>query len=216
MSVRTYQLGLQVENMKRLLSESVMSHGDQLVIVDVQPEYEQGFGFASHEFAESLNEFHEAGINILILYNGEDTLGMISESDYRDWLVENGCEIAYDLRMYDKGYAFFRYCMDEGIEEEEIVALVKHMIANDVNDSRDQDERFWQDFVDANGHQHIRDLMEFSDDCINIPDLMDVLQSSVRSGAYLTGGGLQECFKEVEIAMQVLNKPYKVYTKYTY
>ena len=32
----------------------------------------------------------------------------------------------------------------------------------------------------------------------------------------LTGGGINECLKEVEIALLALDKPYNVLTQYTY
>lgn len=216
MSVRTYKLALQLESMRRLLKEErVVEH---LLVVDVQPEYENAFGFSVDEFCTVMDELHDRGTRLTILYNGEDTLGMISEQDYRMWLLDNGMseDLAFSISMYDKGYAFFRYCIDEGIDEGQIVQLVKEMMAMDVNDSRDLDEQFWTTFVERHGHKDIRELMEFSDDCISIPDLMDELRSQVSSGVYLTGGGLQECFKEVEIALQALDISYKVYTKFTY
>ena len=49
---------------------------------------------------------------------------------------------------------------------------------------------------------------------INIPDLMDFLKRY--SNIVLTGGGINECLKEVEIALNSLDKPYKVLTQYTY
>lgn len=207
MSVRTYKLALQLESMRRLLKEEqVVNH---LLVVDIQPEYEDAFGFDVSEFCSVMDELHNRGTRLSILYNGADTLGMISENDYRMWLLDNGMseDLAFGVSMYDKGYAFFRYCMDEGIDEDQIVQLVKEMISMDINDSRDLDEEFWTTFVE---------LMEFSDDCISIPDLMDELRSQVSSGVYLTGGGLQECFKEVEIALQALDISYNVYTKFTY
>ena len=32
----------------------------------------------------------------------------------------------------------------------------------------------------------------------------------------LTGGGVNECLKEVEIALKALEKPYKILNKFTY
>jgi hypothetical protein len=156
--------------------------------------------------------------SITFLYNGKE-LGMVSENDYKYWLIENGLkERNLDaIRFYDKGYAFFRYCMDEGIEEQEIVNLVKYMIKNNINDSRDIDEEMWQGFMSEYGYDssEIRDLLEPADDCINIPDLMDYLQK-YSGKIIICGGGINECFKEVEIALSALGKPYNVLTEYTY
>ena len=154
--------------------------------------------------------------NLTFFYNGYDSLGMISESDYKWWWIENGLEdyIVDQAIFYDKGYAFFRYCIDEGIEDEQIVNLIKYMIEKNVNDSRDLDKEFWNEYVERFGDENIRELLEFAGDSLNIPDLMDELRNY--SGIVLCGGGVDECLKEVEIALQALDKPFNVLTKYTY
>ena len=59
------------------------------------------------------------------------------------------------------------------------------------------------------------ELLEFSDDMINIPDLMDFL-TDIRGDITLIGGGVDECLKEVIIALDALDKPYNVDHKWTY
>lgn len=137
---------------------------------------------------------------------------MVSESEYKDWLYELGIEeeVIENSVFYDKGYAFFRYCMDSGISDNEIVSLVRFMIENGINDSREITEEMWELVTDRD----IKELMQYSDDMINIPDLMDFL--SGYNNIKLLGGGIQECLKEVEISLMVLNKPYKIIKKYTY
>lgn len=107
--------------------------------------------------------------------------------------------------------------MDNSIEEDDIVSLVQFMVNNDINDSLDMDSEKWDSFMSENNldQSDARDLMENFDDSINIPDLMDYLK---RFGGkiILTGGGINECLKEVEIAFQALNKPYDVLTQYLY
>jgi hypothetical protein len=168
------------------------------------------------ELFEYINtHIHELS-DLTFLYNGEDTMGMVSEHEYRDWLVENGLDedIAYGARLYDKGYAFFRNCMDRGGDDEELVNLVKFMRDNDINDSRELDKKFWKAFVKQYGSKNIRELMEDSEDCINIPDLMDFLGSY--NNVVLVGGGINECLKEVELAMDALDKNYDTWHKFTY
>lgn len=192
-------------------------NGKHLIVVDIQPEYASYFGNSFlREFINFLNENYESMAALTFLYNGEDTLGMVSEYDYKVWWVENGLEehIIDSSTFYDKGYAFFRYCMDEGIDDEQIVNLVKYMVEKGVNDSRDLDEEFWNEFVEKFGNQDIRDLLETSGDMINIPDLMDFLRNY--RGIVLCGGGINECLKEVEIALQALDKQFNVLTKFTY
>jgi hypothetical protein len=141
---------------------------------------------------------------------------MVSEYDYREWLVENGLDedIAYEARLYDKGYAFFRNCMDNNGDEQGLINLVKFMRDNNINDSMELDQDFWESFVDQYGNEDIKELMEGSDDSINIPDLMDFLDSF--NNIVLVGGGIDQCLKEVEIAMDALEKNYDTWYDFTY
>ena len=193
--------------------------GANLITVDVQPEYQDYLSFNLQNYLQFLNENMENLNSLTFLYNGKDTLGMVSEQDFQYWLIENGFEEEnlYDARYYDKGYAFFRYCMDEGIDDDEIVSLIQFMIRHNINDSRDIDEQMWIDFMtETNADQSdVKDLLEIADDMINIPDLMDFLKN-YGGKIILTGGGINECLKEVEIALMVLKKPYNVLTQYTY
>ena len=62
--------------------------------------------------------------------------------------------------------------------------------------------------------EHLRELLEFADDCIYIPDLMDYLKKY--NDVFLCGGGLEECLKEVEIALLALEKPFNILSEFTY
>lgn len=106
--------------------------------------------------------------------------------------------------------------MDSGIPEEDVVDLVKYMVSKNINDSRDIDEEMWDDFMETTGHSlgDVRELLEFADDMINIPDLMDFLKNY--SNIVLTGGGINECLKEVEIALLSMDKSYQILDRYTY
>lgn len=199
---------------EQVLKEDVS--GKHLVVVDVQPEYQDYIGGMTHSLIEYINENYQSMSNLTFLYNGADTLGMIDEHEYKMWWLQNGLDedILYEANFYDKGYAFFRYCMDEGIDDEQISNLVKYMIEKGVNDSRELDEEFWNEFVQRFGNEDIRELIEFSDDCISIPDLMDELSNY--NNIVLCGGGINECLKEVEIALDALDKPYQTFSKFTY
>jgi len=198
---------------EQALTEGVS--GKHLVVVDVQPEYESGFGGLSSDLAEFINENIRSLDRLTFLYNGPE-LGMIEESEYKMWWYEQGLkeEIAFDTDYYDKGYAFFRYCMDEGIDEEAISNLVRYMISKDVHDSRDLEVEFWNGFINKYGDEDIRDLVEFSDDAIHIPDLIDELKTY--GNIVICGGGVNECLKEVEIALNALGKPYQMLDRFTY
>ncbi len=199
---------------EQVLNESVS--GKHFVVVDIQPEYQDSFGGMGEDIAQFINENYQHMNGLTFFYNGADTLGMIDEASYQHWWLEMGLdeEILYSATFYDKGYAFFRYCMDEGIDEDQIVHLVQYMIEKGVHDSRELGEEFWKGFIGRYGSEDIRELMEFSDDCLWIPDLMDELKGY--SNIVICGGGINECLKEVEIALDALEKPYQTYSEFTY
>ena len=188
--------------------------GKTIISVDIQPEYSKYINFDLNNWVNMLNQ-HD-GI-IVFLYNGYDTLGMVNEDDYKMWLYDLGVdeELIYSKAIfYDKGYAFFRYCMDNDIDDDDIVGLIKMMIEHNVNDTRELDKEFWDEFIENYGSDNVRELLEFADDCINIPDLMDFLTRF--SNILICGGGQNECLKEVEIALMALNKPYDTMDSFVY
>lgn len=202
-----------IENSEiNLISNSI------LISVDIQPAYENAFTFDIYSFIKYLNNNANELKSLIFLFNGPD-LGYSDENEYKYWLIENGLneEIINDAIFYDKGYAFFRYCLDEGIDDDELVDLIKFMISHKINDSRDINEEMWNEFMlEYNYNQsEIRDLLEIADDMINIPDLMEFLQKFTGK-LILCGGGINECLKEVEIALMALNKNYNILTKFTY
>lgn len=189
--------------------------GKTLVNVDIQQEYQSYFTFKTVDWSRFLTKNWEAN-NIVFLYNGE-SMGMTSEGGYQDWLLNYiDYELLDQATFYDKGYAFFRYCMDEGIDDEATVDLIKYMVKHNINDSRDINEDMWNQFMQETGHtrQDVRDLLEPADDMIHVPDLMDEIKNY--NSPVLMGGGINECLKEVELAFMALDKPYQVYKKFTY
>jgi hypothetical protein len=205
--------------LSKLLKEGNFS-GKTFISVDIQPEYEKFLGYKASEFVEFLNNHYSEFRNVVFLYNGYDTLGMVSEGDYRMWLMEAGLseEVMESAKFYDKGYAFFRSCMDNGVDEGDIVDFVRFLVRNGINDSRDMTKEKWKEFIHNEGHPISRDelvaLLENGDEMISIPDLMEFLKRY--NNIVVTGGGINECLKEVEIALKALDKPYEVYSEFTY
>lgn len=200
----------------RKINESLFNN-KTIINVDIQPEYKDYITFDLDDWSKFINNNSDKN-DIIFLYNGYETLGMVEESDYREWLIELGIDkdVVYNATFYDKGYAFFRYCMDNSIEEENIVDFVKFMINNDINDSRDIDEDMWNKYMSEmeRDNDDVRDLLENSDDMINIPGLMDFIKEY--DNIVLLGGGINECLKEVEIALLVLDKNYNTVSEFIY
>jgi len=193
--------------------------GANLISVDVQPEYQDYFGWDAFSYGKMINSGYEHLNSLTFLFNGPD-LGFLSEQEYQWWLIEE-CGIHEDIintsNFFDKGYAFFRYCMDENVDEDELVRFIQFMITKNITDSRDIDAEMWTTYMRDTGadESEVRDLLEPAEDMINIPDLMDFLKTYAGK-LMLCGGGIQECLKEVEIALLALQKPYNIYTDFTY
>ncbi len=188
-----------------------------IINVDIQPEYKDFITFNIYEWVKFLN-FESKKNKIVFLYNGHETMGMVTESDYINWLLELGVKenVIEFASFYDKGYNFFRYCMDENISEKNIVDLVKFMIKHNIDDSRMINEEMWNFFMKEYNLEksEIRELLEFADDMIGIPELMDYINHF--DNIVLTGGGITECLKEVEIALKAIEKPYTVEVRFLY
>lgn len=187
--------------------------------VDIQPEYQSGFGFKPFQFCEFLNKNADGFDQLIFLYNGEDTLGMISEEDYIYWLVENGLDDSLLLyaRFYDKGYAFFRYCMDNSLDDDAVANFVRFMYQNNIRDSRDMTRDMWAKYLReyrSFDRKEVYELLKHARDCVNIPDLMDYIKQY--RNIVLTGGAINECLKEVEIALKALKIPYQIESNFTY
>lgn len=204
-------------NFKTFLAEA--SNKPNLIIVDIQPEYDGSMPFSVTRFATWLNENYKQFKSIHFLYNGADTLGMISKEDLIAWLVnEKGLDenVLEAINFYDKGYAFFRYCMDSGIDEDDIVDLVAFMDKNGVNDSRELvNSGLWDKFQKEYNNTELRELLEFAGDCINLPDLMEYLKK-ISGKNILVGGARNECLKEVEIALKAIKKESSRHEKFIY
>ena len=207
-----------MKSLLSLLNEESFS-GKTFLSVDIQPEYEKSFTFKPYQYTSFLSEIHHDLNKLIFLYNGNDTLGMITESDYRMWLLENELpeEVLDSAIFYDKGYAFFRYCMDVGLDDDVVANFLRFMYENEVHDSRDMDREMWVKYLREYrriDRREVYDLLKVSSDCVHIPDLMDFIRRY--NNITLTGGGIDECLREVEIALKALRKPYKIHSKFTY
>ena len=187
-------LGL-MESYIRALFEQASS--GSVVVVDVQPEYESGFGFDVSDLLYAASEYNK----VLFLYNGADTLGMVSEEDLRQYYFEklDYDEEAFEELMsgatfFDKGYGFFRDVMDSNVcfDRSSIVKIVEYMIDNDVRDIRDLDE---EDVEKIGVSELLFDDLE--DYGFWVPELSDILPRW--SGSDIMGGARDQCMAEVEI-----------------
>jgi len=184
------------EYIRNKLIEQASNKGS-LIVVDIQPEYESGATFDIGDMLRAAAEYNE----VLFLYNGADTLGMIDEQSLRNYYFE---KLDYDEETYeelmsvseffDKGYGFFRDVMDSDIcfDRNSVIKIVKYMIDNDVQDIRDLEE---EDVQSIGVSELLFDDLE--DYGFWVPELQDVLPQW--NGSDIAGGARNECLAEVEI-----------------
>ena len=176
-----------------------------VIVCDIQPMYESAFSFLS-QFIEFLTENNQ----ILYFYNGPDTVGSDTEKDISWWLIEEGLpeEKLNDFIWVDKGYGFLRPWMDQGVDDRTIIQSLRYMKSKKAWDSRDIEEDEWiEKFEELDGI--------YFDDAINFPDIKLPLLKRF-SGSLITGGGENECLKEVKLLMNTFNIKYTEVKEFTY
>lgn len=170
--IRSHLIGINNLNKKRnrIINENEFN-GKTIINVDIQKEYENWITFNINDWVDFINDNYKNN-NIIFLYNGE-SMGMTDKNSYIYWLFELGIneEVLESSDFYDKGYAYFRYCMDNSIDEDNIVDLVKFMLKHNINDSRDINTEMWELYMQETNHNQsdVRDLLENASDLINIP-----------------------------------------------
>lgn len=186
----------------------------QLLIIDVQNTYKKHF---SPNLLKDISDLCSNFSQIFYLY--DDINGQDIHSEMPDEWLED--EKFYDsLNIMTKNYAFFRGLMDLGLdaEDEELVRLAKFMRKNKITDAREIEENlevkemFYKEFKNS-------PIMEisFDDYSFYLPeDLMEELESNIRNGVTLVGGGRNECLKEVALLLKVLDIDYSINEDLTY
>lgn len=203
--------------LRPLLTENI-TH-DTFMSVDIQPEYINGFKYFLPKFIQYMNENAGEMNRIVFLYNGYETMGQTDEGNYRMWLMENGLkeEVLDRIMFYDKGFAFFRYGIDKGLDFFTTSNFVRFMYENRISDSIEMTREMWAKYLRQYRREDkktVFELLENNDDCIRIPDLMRFLERY--NNILLVGGGVEECLAEVTIALTALRKNYDLLDKFTY
>ena len=175
-----------------------------VISVDVQPMYASYLQprMDMYDFTQFLLKQNR----ILYYFNGPNTVGEDTKRDIISWLYEES-DYNDDLYKklnssqtiwYDKGYAFFRGWLDNGADWSFIKKAIRFMMQNKVNDSRDIEPDIWEEKFPNEWEDYM------VDDMIYLPDIpLNVLKKF--QGAYIVGGGKNECLKEVQILMSIFN-----------
>ena len=188
-----------------------------IIVVDVQPEY----CGANRVCQRVVNFVQNQTGPVLMFVNAEDQgqTGDTIESIRTWWEESAGGEWDEDsgtfnevidwsrFQIVDKGYGYLRSWMDYGIEPKIIIATIRELYLQKKNDSRELN------FPPFNQRTITQSLImgaieEMEDDPL-IVNWTSVAQLKRFSGAYIVGGGRNQCLREVELLMNAFNIRYK-------
>ena len=188
------------------------------IVIDVQPEYS---GSNENQIFVKIIEFvnNQTG-PVLMFVNAEET-GVSGDSvqdiklywedtirgeDY-DW--ENPIDWGR-FTIVDKGYGYFRTWMDLNISPALIIKTIRLLYQERVNDTRllfgGEDSPEYEEAMKKWAGKEYQDWM------LNDPIIIEwtsVAQLKRFNGAYIVGGGRNECLREVELLMSAFNIKYK-------
>lgn len=179
----------------------------KIIVVDVQPEYAK-FSRENNRISEKIINFvKNQNFKTLMFVNAEDT-GVSADSidDIKYFWEENGFEDWHNVTIVDKGYGYLRSWMDLGVSDKSIIKAIRMMYQMKISDSRGVVE----DYDDEASAEKWKELLEDP----NIPqDSISVQWTSVKrlreyNGAYIVGGGRDECLREVTLLMNAFNIKY--------
>lgn len=111
------------------------------------------------------------------------------------------------FQIVDKGYGYLRSWMDHGIEPSVIISTIRELYQQRKSDSRELN------FPPFNRRTPQQSLImgaieEMKDDPLTV-NWTSVAQLKRFNGAYIVGGGRNECLREVELLMNAFNIRYR-------
>ena len=191
---------------KELLTEG-LSH--PVIVVDVQPAYST---FAPR-ICSKIVEFVNKQTGPVLMYVNADQHGLTDDTipSIKDFWEDNGFDPDgwRRVKIEDKGYGYFRGAMDSGVPDALIIKCIRLLYQYKLNDSRNLFGGEDSDTYEESMQKHFG---EYADTFINEPlyvNWTNVALLKQFSGAYIVGGGRNECLREVELLMNAFNVKYR-------
>ena len=188
---------------KQFLTEA---NSTPIICVDIQPAYHD-YLKTRIDIDDTMEFMSRCTSKMLVFFNGDDVGIEDKEPEVEWYFQENGYEPRARVKMIEKGYAFFRNWMDQGVSDATMIKVIRKMAMERNNDARDLDdlEEFlgdeWEDF------------MEY--ESFYIPDVSLRLLKEF-NGCYLIGGGEHECLAEIKLLMDAFNIKYTLVKEFIY
>jgi hypothetical protein len=191
-----------------------------VICVDVQPAYER---YAPELFPKIVQFVKNQTGPVLMFVNAERD-GMTDDTiqDVVYWWEETG-GLEYDenedeyvsdinwnrFEIVDKGYGWFRNWMDRGVQPKFIIQLIRYMYQRGLNDVRQDTDGVRQYMTQNPMGGQVIEWQDWMEDEPFVVNWTSVAQLKRFNGAYLVGGGRQECLREIELLMNAFNIGYK-------
>lgn len=194
-----------------------------IICVDVQPEYSS----TEPDKLEDIVKFVAGRTGpVLMFVNAEETgvsgdtidsikhywEEIISPTNYdEDEDEEKESPINWNrFKIIDKGYGHLRAWMDLGVPENVIIKMIRLLYQEKKTDSRDlfggeDSSEYAYSIKEFMGNDYIRGIEDeyFAVNWVSVSLLKKF------SGAYIVGGGRNQCLREVELIMNAFNIKYK-------
>lgn len=188
------------------------------IVVDVQPTYTASPPVPNPMYwNEQLMSFLNQQGPILAFVNAEDQ-GLTNDTvqSVMQFWEEKGFDPAGWSRVtvVDKGYGYFRGFMDQGVDDAAIIRVIRELYRQRKTDSREL-------FDGEDSDNYAEQMAELGvpesvlDDALSV-EWTSVAQLKQFSGAYIMGGGRNECLREVELLMNAFNIKYKRVDRFVY
>jgi hypothetical protein len=185
------------------------------IVVDVQPAYTTDLPWID----DMMGWLNKQG-PVLMFVNAEndgltdDTIPAIQEY----WQESGYADQSWNkTEVVDKGYGYFRAWMDQGVQPDVIIKVIRTMYQQKVTDSRelfdgDESDTYLEQMTALLGNAWEEWMI---DDALSV-EWTSVGQLKKYNGAYIMGGGRDECLREVELLMNAFNIKYKRVEDFVY
>ncbi len=185
---------------------------ENLIIVDIQPAYNNFINFNMNDFTNWIN--NSSFDKIFCLYNGSE-LGYDDNEYMIDyWYREWGLDKSINFSFFEKSYGWFRDIMEDS-DEETVISIGKYMIEHEIWDSQHFKNKDIE--ILKNKGVNVRHLGG-DGRVMYIPELKDYLLNNIYSDKHITicGGGIEECYKETLLLLQMMEYKFVEKIKFVY
>jgi hypothetical protein len=179
-----------------------------MLVVDIQPAYTGGFGGRlTYEVLAEMRQMSE-GQPLIILSVNEELSGDGPQAIQEFWEEQGMEEALFERAIFlEKPYAFFRGWMDNGVPDEDIVAVAKELRKQRKSDSRD---------LPGKVLAKISPVGAVRCDPLFLPYELEIEPRYRQASWRICGGGRDECLKEVELWLDSCNIAYNRIDHLTY